>query len=56
MYRRSSTQEFDAKSKMQRDLKAKISINERNKVKKYWEKYGNKNPNYFREAFLLDNI
>ena len=56
MYRRSSKQELEAKSKMPRDLKAKISINEQNYVKKDWEKFGNKIPNNFREEFLLDNL
>ena len=56
MYRSSGNQELEAKSKMPRDLKANISINGKNYVKKDWEKFGNKIPNNFREAFLLDDI
>ena len=39
---------------MPRDLKAKMSRNERNKGKKDWEKFGYKIPNNYREALLLD--
>ena len=56
MYRRSSKQDLEAKSNIPRDQKANISINECNKVKKDWEKFRNKIPNNFREAFLLDNL
>ena len=56
MYRRSSKQELEAKLKMPRDIKANISINERNKVKKDWDKFGNKISNNFRKAFLLDDL
>ena len=56
MYRRSSKQELEAKSNIPREFKAKISINEQDKVKKDWEKFRNKIPNNFREAFLLDYL
>ena len=43
-----------AKSKIPRSLKAKISINARNKGKKDWEKIGYKITNNSREAILVD--
>ena len=40
---------------MPKDLKAKMSKNERKKGKKDWEKFGYKVPNNSRGALLLDN-
>ena len=54
MARRSSKQALEAISKIPRSIKAKISRNERNKVKKDWEKFGYNIPNNSRKALLLD--
>ena len=45
---------MESKSKMPRALKAKMSINKRNKVKKDRENFGYKIPQNYTEALLLD--
>ena len=51
---RTRNQSLESKSKIPISLKAKMSRNKRNKVKKDLEKFGYKIPNHSREALLLD--
>ena len=52
--RKERNQALKTKSNIPIDLKSKMSINERNKVKKYQEKFGYDIPKTFRETLLLD--
>ena len=52
-YRREKNQGLESKLNMSGYLKAKMSINERNKVKKDQEHFGYKITNNSREALLL---
>ena len=52
---REKKKSLESKSKIPRALKANISRNERNEVKKYREKIGYKITNNSRGVILLDN-
>ena len=51
---RERNQALEDKANMKRSLKANMSINQRNKIKKDWEKFGYKITNNSSEVLLLD--